>query len=61
MSQTVKPDTEKYTVRIIARISPAMRERLNRVVTTARLGETSDHIRLALEEYIERKETRTTH
>lgn len=54
MQQAIKPDSEKYTVRIIARISPSMQEALDKVVMTTRLGEKSDHIRLALAEYIER-------
>lgn len=45
------------TERLIVRTTPEQRKRLERIVNSSRLGKVSDHIRLALDEYIERHET----
>ena len=48
---------EKLTERLpVVRITPTLKQRLERVVTGRRLGDMSDHVRLALDEYIERYE-----
>ena len=47
------------TERLIVRTTPEQRRRLERIVDSSRLGNVSDHIRLALNEYIERYETDT--
>ena len=44
------------TERLIVRTTPELRERLERIVARQRLGQMSDHIRLALEEYVKRHE-----
>lgn len=44
------------TERLIVRTTPEQRLRLERLVNSSRLGKISDHIRLALDEYIERHE-----
>ena len=44
------------TERLIVRTTPEQRLRLERLVNSSRLGKVSDHIRLALDEYIERHE-----
>lgn len=46
----------KVTNRLIVRTTPELRARLERIVARRRLGQMSDHIRLALEEYVERHE-----
>lgn len=45
------------TERLIVRTTPELRERLERIADSQRIGRISDHIRLALEEYVERHET----
>jgi metal-responsive CopG/Arc/MetJ family transcriptional regulator len=45
------------TERLIVRTTPELREKLERIANSQRIGRISDHIRLALEEYVERHET----
>jgi len=45
------------TERLIVRTTPELREKLEQIAGSQRIGRISDHIRLALEEYVERHET----
>ena len=45
------------TERLIVRTTPELREKLERIAGSQRIGRISDHIRLALEEYVERHES----
>ena len=44
----------------VVRISPSLKERLERVVTTNRFGQMSDHIRFAVETYVMEQEAKQT-
>lgn len=50
---------EKLTERLpVVRITPTLKQRLVQVVSERRLGDMSDHVRLALEEYVVSEESK---